>query len=316
MADMTPDDTDGGETPPTSGTRRAGLDRLRAARGGSSAGVPAGDRPADDAGGGSGSGSDSGSSSGERVSGSTALLESERATEATREIDGSQDADTATDTDTAAPAAPGRRARRGGRASGAGVASAGTSADKSRGRQTAGKASTAQATRSYRGRLIVALVLGLLVVGLLVPVIAMRHRIVGQSKEDKAVTSLVDKRVDALAAARRFTITFFSPDYKSVDSYNDTVSAAATGSWLNDFNGKKGQLKSLLTQVQSQATGHVLAAGVSKVSGNDVEVLLVVDQDVKNTTSKGKTVTNRYRVRLSMQKSAKGWLVTNLEPVV
>ena len=50
-----------------------------------------------------------------------------------------------------------------------------------------------------------------------------------------------------------------------------------------------GELKSPLTQVQSQApAARVLAAGVSKVSGNVVEVLVVADQDVKNTTTRAR----------------------------
>jgi hypothetical protein len=42
----------------------------------------------------------------------------------------------------------------------------------------------------------------------------------------------------------------------------------------------------------------------------------VVDQDVKNKASKGKVVTNRYRVQLTLQQTPKGWLVNALAPVV
>jgi hypothetical protein len=163
-------------------------------------------------------------------------------------------------------------------------------------------------------RLLAAL-LAVLVVALLVPVIAMRDRIV-ESKQHKAITSLVDKREQALAAGRQFAVTFFSPDYKTVDDFNKNITALTTGDFNKDFVGKAGQLKSLLTQVQSQATGRVLSAGVSRVSGNTVDVLIFVDQDVKNKQSQGKTLTNRYRVLVTLQQTPKGWLVSNLVPVV
>ena len=143
----------------------------------------------------------------------------------------------------------------------------------------------------------------------------MRHRIVGQSRDEKAITTLVNKQTDAADFARRFAVTFFGPDYKTIDNYSNQISAESTGDFKKDFDGKRGQLKSLLTQVQSQASGRVLAAGVSKVSGNEVEVLVVADQDVKNTTTKGKTVTNRYRVKMTLQQTNKGWLVQAVDPV-
>lgn len=166
-----------------------------------------------------------------------------------------------------------------------------------------------------RRRAIAAVLLAVLVVGLLIPAVLMRHRIVGQTDEERAVSNLVTKRDEALGVARRFSVTFLSPDYKTIDDYNNQVAAATTGQFNKDFVAKQGEVKSLLTQAQSQATGRVLAAGVSRVSGNDVEVLVVADQDVRSLVSQGKTLTNRYRVRVTVQKADKGWTVLNFEPV-
>jgi predicted membrane metal-binding protein len=157
--------------------------------------------------------------------------------------------------------------------------------------------------------------LAVLAVALLVLVVIKRNNLV-PTKSERAATALANKRDAALSAGRQFAVTFFSPDYKKVDDYNNQVMALTTGDFNKDFAGKRGELKSVLGQVQSQATGKILTAGVSRVSGDTVEVLLVVDQDVKNKASKGKVVTNRYRVQLTLQQTPKGWLVNALAPVV
>lgn len=313
MPDRTPDPDELGATPPTAGGRRSGLDRLRAARG-ATPGVtgPGSARErvagADDPVTAEGSG-------GVDRSGSTALLESPGeavAPEGTSSAEGSGTPAAESDAVESADAGRTARGRRGRRRS---ATSDEVATGSSRERKASRLVDPSRRPAS-RGQLLAAVVLGLLVIGLLVPVIAMRHRIVGQSREQKAITKLVDKRTEATSVARRFAVTFFSPDYKTIDAYSDQVAAQSTGDFQKDFNGKRGQLKSLLTQVQSQATGRVLAAGASKVSGNTVEVLVVADQDVKNSTTKGQKVTNRYRVRITLQQSDKGWLVTALEPVV
>jgi hypothetical protein len=154
------------------------------------------------------------------------------------------------------------------------------------------------------------------VIGLAIPVVLMRHRIIGQSGDAKAVSNLVEKRTEATGTARRFAVTFFTTDYKTIDQYSDQVAALSTGAFLTDFNSKRAQLKSLTTQAQSQATGRVLTSGVSKVAGDTVEVLVVADQSITNATTKGKAPTvQRYRVRVTVQKTPKGWLVSGLDPV-
>lgn len=315
MADDTPerpggDDEAAAADAPRSPGRRSGLDRLRAARADSGGNAPAETVEVGEGGG--------------RTSreGSTAVLETP-----VRDAEGgSHDDETAPDgkgvssPDEGATAADERASakRRGGlRSKGARVrAMVGTRTRRAEPAPAGGVASGAGAGPSIERRRLVTIVLAVLVVALLIPVVTMRHRIVGQTEDEKALRALVEKRDEALVAGRRFAVTFFSPDYKTIDAYNDEVAALSAGDFNRDFVGKRGELKSLLTRVQSQASGRVLAAGVSRVSGNDVEVLLVADQDVRNLASQGKTVTNRYRVRVTMQKADKGWLVTNLAPVV
>jgi hypothetical protein len=325
MSDTTPDPTGDENASPNPRARRAGLDRLRAARGSagaegptatSSSGTAAAESPAGTAGG------------GRRSGGATTLLDTPSEPEPTADTSVTEEPGASDDRADKSS----QRKKKLGRADAA-VAAAGTAdeagADKagtagalgSRRLRRSGPAAAAGATGAAfrpadQRQRVLAVALAVLVIALLIPVIAMRHRIVGQSKEDKAITSLVDKQTEALSEARRFSVTFFSPDYKTIDQYSDQVAAQSTGTFNQDFVSKRAELKSLLTKVQSQASGRVLAAGVSKVSGNDAEVLVVADQDVKNTTSQGKTVTNRYRVRVSLQKTPKGWLVSNLEPVV
>lgn len=322
MSDTTPDPAGDEDASSAPRVRRAGLDRLRAARSGgeaesstatptSTAGVA--EPQASAAGGGRRRGNATAGT--DAVGGSATTLLETPTTESPPESTTAEES-TAPD---GLSEAPSRRARQRRRKASSDVAG-GTAERERLGRSgratTTAGATDANARPAGQRQTILAVALAVLVIALLIPVIAMRHRIIGPSKDDKAITSLVDKRTEALAEARRFAVTFFSPDYKTIDQYSDQVSSQSSGQFNADFVSKRGELKSLLTKVQSQASGRVLAAGVSKISGNDAEVLVVADQDVKNTTSQGKTVTNRYRVRVSLTKGPKGWLVTNVEPVV
>lgn len=317
MSDNSPDQPGG--NPPGGGSRRSGLDRLRAARGGSeeptSDGVPPAD-PSDEA--------------GRRRSG--VLLDEPR--DGAADVDAPTGAGThaepATDAGSGAPdggdtGGSGSRSRRRTAAKGAAVD---TSADSEksgpaanprfgrlrRGRSTSASTAAAAGPASQRQK-IAALLLGLVIIGLLVPVVIMRHRIAGESSEDRAVSDLIDKRTVALTTARQFAVTFFSPDYKTIDDYNKAVLAGSTGQFNQDFASKQGDLKALVTKAKSQATGRILAAGVSKVSGDDVEVLVVADQDVQNTLTKGRAQTLRTRVRVTVHKTDQRWLVSGFEPV-
>ncbi|MDQ1634700.1 MAG: Mce-associated rane protein [Frankiaceae bacterium] len=336
MPDNSPDQPGG--TPPGGGSRRSGLDRLRAARGASEEPTSSGAATSVDA------ADPSDATAPDRAG---VLLDKPRTeadtveapTEATPGPVGADTAaqdtaaeDTAAEGGAAADAADdtaGRGKGRGARKRAAAAGSAGAAGDTpdeprkvasarggrlGRARSTAGLTAGQNGPASQRQK-VAALLLGLLIIGLLVPVVIMRHRIAGQSSEERAVSNLVEKRTIALTTARQFAITFFSPDYKTIDDYNKAVLAGSTGQFNQDFASKQGELKSLVTKAQSQATGHILTAGVSKVSGDDVEVLVVADQDVQNTLTKGKAQTLRTRVRITVHKTDKRWLVSGFEPV-
>ncbi len=328
MPDNVPDEAGG--RPPGGGSRRTGLDRLRAARGsaeeptGADQSTPSATEPSES----------------ERRPTNVLLDEPhDRATHPagladTADITSDSDAaraDTAASSDEVTPseadAGRGGKGRRSRRRAAAAAAAGGTAAStatvadgpgRPRSRADAGtrtKSTTVAGAPASTRQKVAALLLGLIVIALLVPVVAMRHRLIGQTSEEKAVTQLTDKRTAALASARQFAVTFFSPDYKKIDDYNKQVLAATTGPFNQDFASKQADLKSLVTKAQSQATGRILAAGVSKVSGNDVEVLVVADQDVQNALTKGKVTTIRTRVRVTVHKTDKGWLVSGFEPV-
>jgi hypothetical protein len=177
-------------------------------------------------------------------------------------------------------------------------------------------ATTAAGQRSRRKQTLLAVGLALLVIALAIPVIGMRHRIVGESNEERAVKALVEKREAGLVAARQFAITFFTFDYRKVDDFTRQVQAMTVGDFNRDFTNRQGDLRSTLQQVESVASARVLSAGVSKVSNDIVEVLIVADQDVRNKASQGKTVTNRYRLAVTVQQTPRGWLVNGVNPVV
>src|SRR3954451_377726 len=316
MSNTTPEPREGAASGPGSGARRSGLDRLRAAQGGPasetppSAGAVSSEASPSSAGGSRAAGSTPSSGTGDHPrragEGTTALLESPAEGSAATPLAPEQAAPAGTEELEPAPSRTSgkRRSRKRGRA---GAAAGGAS-----GVSTSGTVELAPAPRWQQA---LAAALAVLAVALLVLVVIKRNNLV-PSKNERAVTALVDKKTAALSAGRQFAATFFSPDYKKIDDYNNQVMALTTGDFNKDFAGKRGELKSVLGQVQSQATGKILTAGVSRVSGDNLQVLLVVDQDVKNKASKGKVVTNRYRVQLTLQQTPKGWLVNALAPVV
>jgi Mce-associated membrane protein len=310
MSDTTPDPREGAASGSGSGARRSGLDRLRATKGG-----PASETQSSTAGGSSGAspsaatGSAVSSGSGDHPrrtgEGTTALLEPPTAGSSATALAPEQTAPAGAEGLEPTPdRKSGKRSRKRGRP--------GAAAGGARGVPTPPAEDVAPAPRWQKA---LAAALAVLAVALLVLVVIKRNNLV-PTKSERAATALANKRDAALSAGRQFAVTFFSPDYKKVDDYNNQVMALTTGDFNKDFAGKRGELKSVLGQVQSQATGKILTAGVSRVSGDTVEVLLVVDQDVKNKASKGKVVTNRYRVQLTLQQTPKGWLVNALAPVV
>ncbi len=330
MAENTPADRGSGGA----GGRRSGLDRLRAARGDAPAAPAAGSGAADP------TSTDEGAV---RNAGSTALLD---AGDGTRELDGPAAEGVGTDaaeSDVADPGAAeagneadseaaegsrgksrlrGRRARRA--AADADLADtldedgAGRRSARRRGRGRAGtttKEGTAS-ERSSRRSVLLAVGLALLVIALAIPVVGMRHRLIGETKEQRATKALVEKREAGLRAGRQFAVTFFTFDYRKVDDFTRDVKAMTVGDFNADFTKRSGELKTTLQQVQSVASARVLSAGVSKVSGDNVEVLVVVDQDIKNKASQGKTVVQRYRLAVTVQQTPQGWLVNGVNPVV
>jgi hypothetical protein len=120
---------------------------------------------------------------------------------------------------------------------------------------------------------------------------------------------------DALSAARTFASVFFSPDYRSMDGYITGVETSSTGSFRSDFDGKQTQLRSVVTSARSIASGLVLAAGIRDVTPTTATALLAVDQSVQNTTTRGKDVTQHYRIGERLRLVDGRWLVESLDPV-
>lgn len=118
-----------------------------------------------------------------------------------------------------------------------------------------------------------------------------------------------------LAAGRTFAEIFFSPDYRTIGSYSDRVSAASTGGFRHDFDAKRAQLAQLTRQARSIARGRVLAAAVREVRPTSATVLLVVDQDVRSKATRAPVI-QRYRVAETMRLVDGRWLVEALEPVI
>ncbi len=140
--------------------------------------------------------------------------------------------------------------------------------------------------------------------------------ITGRSKQATApaVPPSPPTAAAAVAAGKRFAQIFFSPDYRSIDDYSRQVVAASTGAFRDDFASKQSDLAELVRKAHSVAHGEVLAAAARNVTANTATVLIVADQNVENSVTKGKPQTVRTRVRVRLQQVDGRWLVAGFEP--
>jgi hypothetical protein len=138
----------------------------------------------------------------------------------------------------------------------------------------------------------------------------------GSTRQAARPSLTTSNEFEALTAGQRFARLFFSTDYRTIDSYSDQIEAGSTGSFRSDFASKRDQLRALMTQVHSVAQGRVLAAATRELTPTSATVLLVVNQDVRNSETRGRTVTNRYRVAEHLRLVDGRWLVEDLEPVL
>ena len=125
-----------------------------------------------------------------------------------------------------------------------------------------------------------------------------------------------DQRLAVVRAARQFTVSFFTYDYRQINAYFKRVEAASSGDFLKDFVSKEKTLSAVVTPLKTVATGQVpdAGAGLFQLNGDQATALVAANFNASNAVTKNGQ--KRYRVKLVLQRVKGVWLVTNFDQVV
>ena len=144
-------------------------------------------------------------------------------------------------------------------------------------------------------------VLALLAAGALVGAVKLRDA----SQRD-------DGRAAAVGAARQEALNLTSIDGRDIDADLKRVQDGATGGFAKDFSQRAKDLKSVLTENEVIAEGHVIEAAIVRGDGDTATVLVVVDSTVKNkAVPSGRA--NTYRMQLDLERHGSRWLTSALQ---
>jgi Mce-associated membrane protein len=119
----------------------------------------------------------------------------------------------------------------------------------------------------------------------------------------------------ALRAARSSVHTILSYDYRTITTDIANAKADSTGVFAGQYASTAKQLLSEASQVKAIVQATIGSAGVVSASGDNVVVLLFVDQATVRKTPGKATPTTRIdqsRVRVTMTRVGGRWLVSDL----
>jgi Mce-associated membrane protein len=162
----------------------------------------------------------------------------------------------------------------------------------------------APSARLRRAWLLVDLALVALVVAALVAVALTARSTFADRADEQA-------RSDALAAARRLAVGITSLDYRTYDRDAQRLVDDATGDLKEQLQTESPALKKAMTTARSTTTGSVLEAALVDADHDSARVLLVVDADVTNTSTK-KPSARHYRMQLDLSRQGDRWLGSDL----
>jgi Mce-associated membrane protein len=147
----------------------------------------------------------------------------------------------------------------------------------------------------------VAVVLGVVAVGLAVALVLTMQQVSNQNGVDSARTS-------ALAAASKYSVELASYDYRHLVQDFGVVLAHSTPSFRSSFTESSNALKATLTKYHATASAKVVAAGVVSATASRVVALVLLDQTVTNSTQKQPT-TDRSQVEITLVLTGGTWLI-------
>ena len=130
---------------------------------------------------------------------------------------------------------------------------------------------------------------------------------------DSRAETLSRRYDEVTKAARAETEAFLTVDYKNMDPLIETVLAGSTGSFKQQYDRAKVNLKASAQQARATSTGKVRHVGVGDVDASDAVVFVAADSEVRNKSTKGKSQPRYYRLKLTMVRQGEKWLTSNLQ---
>lgn len=156
-------------------------------------------------------------------------------------------------------------------------------------------------------------VLGVLALILLATTVLFITKGASATPGDSRAETLSRAHKQVSKAARDQTLAFLTVDYKEMDPLIDKVLAGATGTFKEQYERAKVNLKASAQDSQATSTGKVLAVGVGDIDDTDAVVFVAADSEVSNTSTKGKPQQRYYRLKLTMIRKGDTWLTSNLQ---
>jgi Mce-associated membrane protein len=154
----------------------------------------------------------------------------------------------------------------------------------------------------------------LMVLALVLTAAAVVFFVGGRASDDDTKAQSLSRQYKAVTkAASDETLAFLAVDYKNVDAMIDKVLAGATGSFKEQYNGARTQLKSSATTAKAVSTGKVLSAGISELDSKLAVVFVAANSSVTNSSTKGKAQPRYYRLKLTMVRQGGKWLTSDLQ---
>lgn len=119
---------------------------------------------------------------------------------------------------------------------------------------------------------------------------------------------------DAAEAAREFAVLVATYSPRTLDDDFTNVLDHTTGEFRDEYESASSKLRKSILRLEGSSTGTVHAVGVVSAEEDRAEVVVFLDQIVRNAGIQ-RPRTDRTRMRLTLVREAGEWLVSELELV-
>ena len=130
---------------------------------------------------------------------------------------------------------------------------------------------------------------------------------------DSEAETLSRHYAEVRKAASNETLAFLTVDHTNMDPLIAKVISGATGTFKEQYEGAKVQLKSSAEQAKAVSTGKVRSVGIADIDDRNAVAFVAADSQVTNASTKGRPQPRYYRLKLTMVRKGDAWLASNLQ---